>query len=104
MPILRVKEIRDSSHEDKMKRLSELRTELVRLKTMVKAGGALENPARVHELRKTIARILTIDSEPMPIKKKEEEKPKEPEKKPKEKEKKPAKKKKPKEAKEGKEE
>jgi len=107
MPILRVKEIRDTSHEDRLKRLSELRTELIRLKTMVKAGGSLENPARIHELRKTIARILTIDNEPAPIKKKEEKKPKEPkesEEKPKEKKKKPAKKKKPKEAKEDKEE
>jgi large subunit ribosomal protein L29 len=100
MPILRVKEIRDTSHEDRLKRLSELRTELVRLKTMIKAGGALENPARVHELRKTIARILTIDSEPVPIKKKEEKRPEKPEEKPKEKKKKPAKKKKPKEGKE----
>ena len=100
MPILRVKEIRGMSHEDRLKRLGELRTELVRLKTMVKAGGALENPARVHELRKTIARVLTIDNEPMPIKKKEEKKPKEPEEKPKAKQKKPAKKKKPREGKE----
>jgi large subunit ribosomal protein L29 len=104
MPILRVKEIRGMSHDDKQKRLGELRTELVRLKTMVKAGGSLDNPARVHELRKTIARILTIDNEPAPVKKKEEEeKPKEPKEtkeKPKAKPKKPAKKKKPTEGKE----
>lgn len=100
MPILRIKEIRGMSHEDRLKRLGELRTELVRLKTMVKAGGSLDNPARVRELRKTIARILTIDSEPMPIKKKEEKKPKEPREKPKAKQKKPTKKKKPKEGKE----
>ena len=98
MPILRVKEIRGMSHDDKLKRLGELRTELVRLKTMVKAGGSLDNPARVHELRKTIARIWTIDNEPAPVKKKEEEKPKETKEtreKPKAKPKKPAKKKKP---------
>jgi large subunit ribosomal protein L29 len=101
MPILRVKEIRGMSHDDKLKRLGELRTELVRLKTMVKAGGSLDNPARVHELRKTIARILTIDNEPAPTKKKEEEeKPKEPKEKPKARQKKPAKKKKPTEGKE----
>jgi large subunit ribosomal protein L29 len=100
MPILRVKEIRGMSHDDKLKRLGELRTELVRLKTMVKAGGSLDNPARVHELRKTIARILTIDNEPAPIKKKEEEKPKETKEKPKTRQKKPAKKKKPTEGKE----
>ena len=109
MPILRVKEIRGMSHDDRQKRLGELRTELVRLKTMVKAGGSLDNPARVHELRKTIARILTIDNEPEPVKKKEkkkkeEEKPKETKEKAKAKSKakpkKPAKKKNPTEGKE----
>jgi len=49
--------------EDRKKRLMELRTELLRLKTMVRAGGAIENPARVRELRKAIARILTIENE-----------------------------------------
>jgi large subunit ribosomal protein L29 len=63
MPILRVKEIRDMSSEERMKRLGELRTELLRLKTMIAAGGTVENPARIRELRKTIARILTIEKE-----------------------------------------
>jgi len=63
MPILRVKEIRDMPAEERMKKLDELKTELVRLKTMVKAGGAVENPARIKELRKTIAQILTIENE-----------------------------------------
>ena len=63
MPILRVKEIRDMPHEERKKKLGELRTELVRLKTMINAGGTVENPARVRELRKTIARILTIENE-----------------------------------------
>jgi len=63
MPILRIKEIRDMSSEERMKRVNELRTELLRLKTMIKAGGTIENPARVRELRKTIARILTIEQE-----------------------------------------
>jgi len=63
MPIIRVKEIREMSSEDRSKRLYELRTELVRLKTMIKAGGTVENPARVRELRKVIARILTIEHE-----------------------------------------
>lgn len=63
MPILRLKDIRDMSGEDRRKRLTELRTELVRLRTMIKAGGAVENPGRVHELRKTIARVVTVESE-----------------------------------------
>ena len=63
MPILRVKEIRDMPQEERKKKLGELRTELVRLKTMINAGGTVENPSRVRELRKTIARILTIENE-----------------------------------------
>ena len=63
MPILRVKEIRDMSSEERVKRLNELRTELLRLKTMIKAGGTIENPSRIRELRKTIAQILTIEHE-----------------------------------------
>jgi len=81
MPILRVKEIRGMSSEDRKKRLRELQTELVRLRTMIKAGGAIENPARVSELRKTIARILTIENEPSPSTKEEKKKAKQEEKK-----------------------
>lgn len=75
MPILRVKEIRDMSREDRRKKLRELQAELVRLRTMIKAGGSIENPARVRELRKAVARILTIEKEPeLPETKKTEKK------------------------------
>lgn len=63
MPIIRVKEIREMSPEERRKKLNEFRTELLRLKTMVKAGGTVENPARIRELRRAIARILTIEDE-----------------------------------------
>jgi large subunit ribosomal protein L29 len=76
MPILRVKEIRDMPHEERMEKLGELRTELLRLRTMINAGGTVEDPARIRELRKTIARILTIENEKKiePLKTKTEEK------------------------------
>jgi large subunit ribosomal protein L29 len=63
MPILRVGEIRDMPPEERKKRLNEFRTELLRLRTMIKAGGTIENPARISEIHKTIARILTIEQE-----------------------------------------
>ena len=63
MPIMRNKEIRDMASEDRAKKLGELRTELLRLKTMIRAGGTIENPARVKALRRAIAKILTIESE-----------------------------------------
>jgi large subunit ribosomal protein L29 len=72
MPILRVKDIRAMSSEDRKKRLTELRTELMRLRTMIKAGGSVENPARIRELRKAIARILTIENEQSKAEKEEE--------------------------------
>lgn len=63
MPVIRIKDIRDMSSEERRRRVTELRTELVRLKTMIKAGGTIENTGRIRELRKAIARILTIDHE-----------------------------------------
>lgn len=59
----RMREIREIPEEQRTKRLSELRTELVRMKTQVKAGGAVEKPSRIRELRKTIARIETVMNE-----------------------------------------
>lgn len=85
MPIMRLQEIINMSSEDRTKKLAELRTELARMKTMIRAGGAVENPTRVRELRKTIAQILTVENEaklnlraPAPVKeeKKAEKKPK----------------------------
>ncbi len=63
MPIVRLKDLRDVSSDERRKKVTELQTELVRLKTMIKAGGSLENTARIKELRKAIARILTVEHE-----------------------------------------
>jgi len=63
MAILRLKEIRDMPSEKRQEKVNELRTELARLRTMVKAGGSIDNPTRIRELRKTIARLLTIEAE-----------------------------------------
>lgn len=63
MPILRIKDIRVMSSKERKEKIAELRTELARLRTMVKAGGSIDNPSRIRELRKTIARILTIETE-----------------------------------------
>ncbi|UCH32077.1 MAG: 50S ribosomal protein L29 [Candidatus Bathyarchaeota archaeon] len=63
MPIIRLKDVRDMSSEERMKKITELQTELVRLRTMTKAGGSIENTARIRELRKAIARLRTITQE-----------------------------------------
>jgi large subunit ribosomal protein L29 len=63
MPFLRLREIRELSPEKRVERLVELRTELSRLRAMVKAGGAIDNPSRLREIRRAIARLLTIQNE-----------------------------------------
>ena len=60
MPIVRVKDIVE---EDRANRLYDLRAELARIRTMINAGGAVENPTKVRELRKAIAQILTVQNE-----------------------------------------
>ena len=60
---MRVKEINALSTEDRENKLIDLRIELARIRTMINAGGAVENPTRVRELRRTIAQILTIQNE-----------------------------------------
>ncbi len=60
MPILRMPEIREMSNEERRRRLDELRTELSRMRTMIRAGGSVENPGRVRALHRTIAKILTV--------------------------------------------
>jgi large subunit ribosomal protein L29 len=55
-----MQEIREMSAEEKTRRLSELRTELSKLRTMIHAGGAVENPGRVRALRRTIAQMMTV--------------------------------------------
>jgi large subunit ribosomal protein L29 len=55
-----MQEIREMSAEEKTRRLGELRTELSKLRTMIHAGGAVENPGRVRALRRTIAQMMTV--------------------------------------------
>ncbi|ATU07859.1 MULTISPECIES: 50S ribosomal protein L29 [Methanohalophilus] len=63
MAILRVKEIRDMSPNEKVDELEKLMNELIKERALSSAGGAPENPGRIKELRRTIARIKTIQRE-----------------------------------------
>ncbi len=60
MAILRMSQIREMTPEERNRRLDEMKTELSKLRTMISAGGSVENPGRVKELRKTIARLKTV--------------------------------------------
>jgi len=63
MAILHTQEIRDMTPAEREAELEELETELLNSKAVKAAGGAPDNPGRIGELRKTIARIKTIQRE-----------------------------------------
>jgi len=73
MAILRSDEINDMDLQEMEEKVFELRNELLRERSKVASGGAPDNPGRVKELKRTIARILTIEN----LKVKEVEKQKE---------------------------
>lgn len=63
MAILRTSEIRTMTIEERADELENLNNELVRERALTSAGGAPENPGRIGEIRRTIARIKTIQHE-----------------------------------------
>ena len=63
MAILHAKNIRDMRTEDRVKKLKELRLELFKEKGKIDVGGVSDNPGKIREIRRTIARILTIGKE-----------------------------------------
>jgi large subunit ribosomal protein L29 len=63
MAILRPPELRDMTPAERAAELEELETELLNEKAVKAAGGQPDNPGRIKELRRTIARIKTIQNE-----------------------------------------
>lgn len=63
MAIYKTKALRDMSSEELEKKLAELRMELMKERAKIKVGGVPDNPGRIREIRRTIARILTIKKE-----------------------------------------
>ena len=63
MPFLKLKEIREMSSEKRVEKLNELQVELSRLRAMIKVGGSIENPSRIREIKKAVARLLTVENE-----------------------------------------
>ena len=63
MTVLHPEEIRDMTPAEREAELEELETELLNDKAVKAAGGAPENPGRIKEIRKAVARIKTIQRE-----------------------------------------
>jgi large subunit ribosomal protein L29 len=63
MTLLHPEEVRDMTPAERENELEELQTELLNADAVQAAGGAPDNPGRISELRRAIARIKTIQNE-----------------------------------------
>ena len=60
--MINIKEIRDKSNAELEKTVEDLKVELFDLRFQ-KATGQIDNPMKIREIRKTIARIKTVLTE-----------------------------------------
>lgn len=60
MAIIKINEIKQMDEKSISDKLSELRNELISINAQVAMGTLPENPGRIKEIKKTIAKILTI--------------------------------------------
>jgi large subunit ribosomal protein L29 len=59
MAILRAKDVQQLSDVELGEQMGKIRLELIQHYGKVSAGGATENPGRIKELRRTVARMMT---------------------------------------------
>lgn len=60
---MKAKELRELSEKELVEKIEELKSELRKTVTEIGTGGAVQNPMRKRELRKSIARAYTILTE-----------------------------------------
>ena len=58
--VLKAKEIREFSKEERLEKLEELKRELMHEKGVAAMGGSPPSPGKIRQLRTSIARMLTI--------------------------------------------
>jgi large subunit ribosomal protein L29 len=61
--VLKASDIRQMDERERMRKLTDLREEMMLLYSMQTGGGLSDNPAKAKMLRKQIARILTVMNE-----------------------------------------
>lgn len=63
MSLIRNKDIREMSKEEREAKLKELRNELMHERGVAAMGGAPPNPGKIRALRTSVARLLTVMKE-----------------------------------------
>ncbi len=60
---MKVKEIRGMDGNMAAEKMAELKKELVKVNAQVAIGTAIKNPGQIRNIKKTLARIITIQHE-----------------------------------------
>ena len=63
MAILKADEIRNMNESELREKMSDLKKEIVEESGQIETGGFADNPGRIKEMKKTIARIKTVLNE-----------------------------------------
>lgn len=63
MAIFKMDEIRDMDETEIKGQISDMQKELVQERGQIEVGGFSDNPGRIGEMRKTIARMKTVLNE-----------------------------------------
>jgi len=63
MAILRMKDIRSMNEKDLEEKLRNLRLELAKERANINVGVSVSSPGKIREIRRSIARILTVKRE-----------------------------------------
>ena len=63
MAVLRTKDVKKLGEKDMDKKLNELRLELTKERANIAIGASATSPGRIREIRRAIARILTVKNE-----------------------------------------
>jgi len=61
MAILRSKDIANMTLKERQEKIEDLRKELMKLHSQIAMGSLPESPGRVKEIKRTIARLLTME-------------------------------------------
>jgi len=63
MAIIKISAMRDMDTSNINKKMAEIKLELVKEKAKIAVGGIPDNPGKIREMKKTLAKILTLKNE-----------------------------------------
>ncbi len=68
---MKIKELKSLSKQDRKSKLGDLRKELMKLNAQVSTGTTPKSPGKIREIKRSIAKILTLEKS-KEVKKKDE--------------------------------